>query len=410
MLRYLCLIYLFSLWTYISSLSVPSSLSTPYIFATCQAGAERLLKHEIAINHPEISPAYSRPGLITFKVQETASLNEAGLLDPLKSAFIQTNGISLNTATSIDEVIERAMRLKVDMNNQSFRLHVYQRDERGASSEHPLAVKAANQRVAEIIDQLLSHKLSDQLWLPINQCDLSGQQIDNRFVAADKETVFHVVVPTGKSINDPLFLGFHNHRAGLYSPFPGGDPQFILPNEAPSRAYLKIQEAFEYFNPNINPADVVVEIGSAPGGGSLAMLQKGLIVHGIDPSPADRQHAPIVAKHSNFRHIRSFVERIDRSQLPEKIDWIVCDANMQPDELIPSISRLARGMKSTLKGIFMTLKFNDSNWKKVSSLQDYLNQLSNIGLSEITAKQLSSNRQEVTAFGLTAFGKRSTQL
>ena len=43
----------------------------------------------------------------------------------------------------------------------------------------------------------------------------------------------------------------------------------------------------------------------------------------IDPAPADRQHAPVVAKHPKFTHIQSKLASVKREQLPAHIDWIV---------------------------------------------------------------------------------------
>ena len=43
-----------------------------------------------------------------------------------------------------------------------------------------------------------------------------------------------------------------------------------LPTDAVSRAYLKMQEALLWSEFNLNPGERCVEIGSAPGGASLA--------------------------------------------------------------------------------------------------------------------------------------------
>ena len=88
-------------------------------------------------------------------------------------------------------------------------------------------------------------------------------------------------------LKDEAFLvGYHTHTSKprsrpRHSPFPGGKMDIILPPEAPSRAYLKIQEALLWSEAPLKSGDVVVEIGSAPGGASLALLNRGCTVVGI---------------------------------------------------------------------------------------------------------------------------------
>ena len=48
-------------------MSAPESLERPFAFVLCQPGAERALKRELSRALPNASPAYQRPGLVTFK-------------------------------------------------------------------------------------------------------------------------------------------------------------------------------------------------------------------------------------------------------------------------------------------------------------------------------------------------------
>ena len=41
-----------------------------FIFATCQVGAEKAVKGEVARRWPDFRFAYSRPGFLTFKLPE----------------------------------------------------------------------------------------------------------------------------------------------------------------------------------------------------------------------------------------------------------------------------------------------------------------------------------------------------
>lgn len=89
--------------------------------------------------------------------------------------------------------------------------------------------------------------------------------------AQDGEAVVDVI------LGDPgeaLFVGWHRHDARR-RPFPGGMPRASLPDGAPSRAWLKMEQALVCLGLD-EPASLrgrcAVELGSAPGGGSLALL------------------------------------------------------------------------------------------------------------------------------------------
>jgi hypothetical protein len=41
--------------------------SSEFVFVLCQPGAERALKAELARHHPELAPAFQRPGLVTLR-------------------------------------------------------------------------------------------------------------------------------------------------------------------------------------------------------------------------------------------------------------------------------------------------------------------------------------------------------
>ena len=45
-----------------------------FLFVTCQVGAEKAVKGEVAQRWPEFRLAFSRPGFLTFKLPETQYL------------------------------------------------------------------------------------------------------------------------------------------------------------------------------------------------------------------------------------------------------------------------------------------------------------------------------------------------
>ena len=69
-----------------------------------------------------------------------------------------------------------------------------------------------------------------------------------------------------------------------------------LPQDAVSRAWLKMEEALRWSQLPIPRGARVADIGSAPGGASQALLAHGLLVTGIDPA----EMAPSVLKNPPF--------------------------------------------------------------------------------------------------------------
>src|SRR5688572_15065226 len=65
-----------------------------FAFAACQHGAEAALKRDIALRMPGLRPAFSRPGFVTFKLDQPAAAPEKFTLT---SPFARTSGLSLGS-------------------------------------------------------------------------------------------------------------------------------------------------------------------------------------------------------------------------------------------------------------------------------------------------------------------------
>jgi 23S rRNA (cytidine2498-2'-O)-methyltransferase len=230
-----------------------------YILTVCEAGEEKSLKGEISRNHPYLRLAFSRPGFVTFKLpnldedanSETAR-SQAAALFKLNAVFARQFAASLGSATLIDDVILKAKALLAldPDSSKRLRLHVWGRGEVMPAAGHPLAIGAAKMRVNQIRELLLGCDESESLWQPCSEAYVIGSSDDSRDMAKDGEHVFDVIVPTGPFISEPLHIGHHVHFSAPrsaplmigHSAWPGGNPRVTLPQEAPSRAYLKIEE------------------------------------------------------------------------------------------------------------------------------------------------------------------------
>lgn len=191
-----------------------------------------------------------------------------------------------------------------------------------------------------------------------------------------------------------VFLTRHVRNGGM-SGAPGEVPDIHLPEASPSRAYLKIEEAFLRWKPQLRPGLEVLEVGCAPGGATTAMLDRGLKVVGIDPQRMD----PRVDGRAGFRLIRKQARRVSAEDLrgadPE---YLVMDMGIAPlealDELahVVSLLRARRDRLLRLSKGFLTIKLNDRDFASFIPL--YLDRLVRIGFRQLSPRQLAYNRQE----------------
>ena len=112
----------------------------------------------------------------------------------------------------------------------------------------------------------------------------------------------------------------------------GGIIPLELPPHAVSRAWLKMEEALRWSQLPMEPGSRCVEIGSSPGGASQALLDRGLIVIGVDPAEMD----PAVAAHPNFTHLRKRASEVRRKEF-RKVRWLTADMNVAPNYTLDAV-------------------------------------------------------------------------
>jgi hypothetical protein len=436
-----------------------------FVFSTCKPTFEKLLKWEIQQAHPELKFAFSRPGLLTWKAEhENFALKRGGLV------FLRAAGHSIVAqARDAADVRTEARLLRDTMASSSggvgrLRLHVFGREsERGPAGdkEHPLAVADREARISALRRELLrgSGVAADAgAAAADDDADVAdgggsdGALFHPEEQAREGELVLDVCV--GSSAEEALFLGWHVHNGGERRTAFANDslPFLRQPKEAPSRAYLKVEEAIHCLRlapdaaaetaaaaaaaaaaagaaaaPQAVPAesggresgsarrrrkresvlmapgDTALEIGSAPGGCVYSLLQRGLLVTGVDPCPSHARtaHHDVITQGRlgrNFTEVRARLHQLlpaeagkeakgvvgakgaqgakderggggsshhphrgrkeagtgntnrgkvlarqqRKKGLPASVQWLLCDANMHPSEAVPHLVRLCK--------------------------------------------------------------------
>ena len=330
-----------------------------FYFSTCQVGAEKAVKAEVLAEYPQLKFSFSRPGFITFKEES----DEKPALVLNKGIFTRLWGEVLGQTKDRTQLPELLKQIPQGRTTQ-----IFDRDQYVPGDEPKHFVQHAH-------IQAIAQDYPHFNWYGVPSL---GDEVYSLIWVDD----FHV------------FLGCHLYTE-KFSSAPGNIPKIPLAEESPSRAYLKIEEAFYRFKPVIKKGLQVLEVGCSPGGATTAMSNRGLLVTGVDPKFMDQK----VYQLPGFKFIQKLAKEVNASDLRGmNPDWIVMDMNIAPlealDELshIVSLLKTENGKKLKLCQGFLTIKLND--WKFAQSIPLYLRRLEQIGFRDLHPIQLCSNRQE----------------
>ena len=122
------------------------------------------------------------------------------------------------------------------------------------------------------------------------------------------------------------------------SAFPNGEPQFVEDKTAPSRAYLKLWEAFTLIGVRPQPGETCIDLGSSPGGWTWVLQRLGARVISVDKAPLD----PAIAALPNVEERRESAFGIDPAVFTKsagKVDWLCSDIVCYPKKLLALVKR-----------------------------------------------------------------------
>ncbi len=200
----------------------------------------------------------------------------------------------------------------------------------------------------------------------------------------------HLVFMTGTQ----AYLGVSPIRNS--SAWPMGIPRLRLPKEAPSRATLKLEEAWHHFIPaqewdlRLAPGMKAVDLGAAPGGWTWQLVQRSIYVEAVDNGPMDKD----LMESGLVEHMLSdgFVYE------PRKpVDWLVCDIVDKPARVAAMVTRwFAKGLcREAVFNLKLPMK---QRYAEVQKLRERIvSELESLGMKvSLEFKQLYHDREEVT--------------
>lgn len=337
-------------------------MPTPtFLFTTCRQGSEAKMKREISARYQGLlTPAYMRPQLITWKIQ--------GALPPdfyLESMYALTSGVSLGMAKMVEDIpalIAAAVVVPAV-------LHVFPREapEEGVPEETWARVDAVAGETARILN------------LSETNTPRPGDLVLNVIVGEEGE---------------PMLIGLHQHTATDFKR-PGGLLRATLPPEAPSRAWLKMEQALDWLEIGHRlQGRTVLELGSAPGGASHSLLARGATVYGVDTGEMDAR----VLAHPQFHHLRVAAGDLKPRMLPPEVDLLVSDMNLEPRVVCQYVEKFA--LRLNPRKMVLTLKINSAEVE--ADLPALIDRVRHWAPGRVDVRQFPANRQEVT---LVAWGE-----
>lgn len=254
-------------------------------------------------------------------------------------------------------------------------------------SFHPLFCRVSGVSLGKFketdlnFERAWAYSISDKFTLPDELTKLSEKSLFK------KGEFVNLIIMTAP---DEFWVGHYILREDHLQT--AGEVSSILEKDVPSRAYYKMAEAYEAFDLPFDHQETVLELGSAPGGASLFLLDQDLKVLGVDPAEMDAN----VKKRFDFKHIKRPFETLTERDFKSDVDWIISDINLPPTVVLKEIFRLLTFLNP--RGLVITLKINDlKHLEVVASIRE---QFRKRDYNKVELKYLPSHRKEIVLMAL----------
>lgn len=347
--------------------SIPTD--APFVMVCCQQGAELPLKKDAAAQGWRL--AFSRPGFVTFKHDQVERSVGA-----FAGVFARTVSWSIGRIKSHNtnelgvDLVELLSRSELAKPFDS--LHVWSRDR-----------LVTGERGYEPGIEPLSTAVAQELQPRLVSAGLVKPDSINQVLQGGERSLDCVMIDPGV-----WMIGWHEATRFAPTRWPGGFPPLDTEHDAVSRAYFKAAEAILWSGLPIRADDVVVEIGSAPGGASQRMLELGLKVIGVDPADMD----PEIESHPNFRHVRARGGDVKRSEYSEA-RWLLVDSNVRPDKTLVTVENIVTNRQVDIRGMLLTMKLG--KYSAAHRIPGWCHTIAGWGYKQIEVRQLATGRCEV---------------
>lgn len=177
-------------------------------------------------------------------------------------------------------------------------------------------------------------------------------------------------------------------RSELSDPHLAGVHRMKFDEHAPSRSYLKLEEAFDRMGQEPTKGQSAIDLGAAPGGWSWSLLKRGCQVTAVD-------NGPMKVESPHLSHVRGD----GLTWGPEKVDWLVGDMLIAPGICLSMLRRWVDA--KAMQAFVINVKIPQQ--QPIPALKPLLDYLKKQSAYTWQARQLYHDRREITLMGQRAF-------
>jgi 23S rRNA (cytidine2498-2'-O)-methyltransferase len=169
------------------------------------------------------------------------------------------------------------------------------------------------------------------------------------------------------------------------APWPGGLAAVAFDRTPPSRAYQKLEEAFQWLGAAPGANQTCVDLGAAPGSWTLMALRRGARVVAVD-------RAPLTLAAGATRKLTTVTGNAFSYQPAQPVDWLLSDIVCEPERAVALVDTwLTQGW---CRNLVVTIKFKGRDgYGALSALQPMFDRARP---RCARVKQLAHNKNEVT--------------
>ena len=346
----------------------------------CEPGWEPILADELGrtlpvSRHEVQAPGWVESRMVADEVETVASVAFSAQCLP-RAEELHAPSISKWSEAVAARLIERFKD-----HHGPWRLHIYSHYFRHETEPDPSGPRRSA-LIATAIENLLRKKQRRLLRTRQNDMLAAWQ--------ADEALVQVALMSPSDGALSICFSEERNRLRRLLSRFPAGAVPIPPDAQAPSRAFQKLVEVERRLAMPIAAEATCVDLGSSPGGWAYVALARGASVTAIDRSPLrdDLMENPRL----------TFLRQDAFKWLPEEpVDWLLSDVVAFPARVIELLDTWLR--RRLCRRFCVTIKFRGA--EDYPRLEDVKRLLFSHG-AEFCLRRLTSNRNEVTAYGYAA--------
>ncbi len=179
---------------------------------------------------------------------------------------------------------------------------------------------------------------------------------------------------------------------------PGGESRMKWDDAAPSRSYLKMEEALEQMPVDPVPAEKVIDLGAAPGGWTYSFIKRGCDVIAVDHGPM--KLPPPQPGWGSVDHRRENGITFEAPRDWPHVDWLVGDMLIAPGVALGLLRRWLEPGKA--RRIVLNIKLPQEH--PYAAIQPVEKLLREQSIFAFRIRQLYHDRREVTVMAWSLSG------